>query len=167
MTSTSPRTRCRVQRGNHPALRYGVQKSASCGYCLCRYLWIPHQVRNDGTAGSSKGVTPHSDAGSIVGYSWIPRRAPGHPAQRCGVQRGAAKDKCRCRYFWIPRQAPGHPALRCRVQKSASCGYCLCRYSWIPHQVRNDREGISGYRVAARYDMEHRIKRSMTWSTAV
>ena len=91
MTSTSLRTRCRVQRGNHPALRYGVQKSASCGYCLCRYLWIPHQVRNDGTAGSSKGVTPHSDAGSIVGYSWIPRRAPGHPALRCGVQRGKAR----------------------------------------------------------------------------
>ena len=150
MTSTSPRTRCRVQRGNHPALRYGVQKSASCGYCLCRYFWIPHQ-------------------------------APGHPAQRCGVQKSASCGYCLCRYFWIPhqvrndregisgyRRAPGHPAqrcgvqcvshpaLRCRVQKSASCGYCLCQYSWIPHQVRNDREGISGYRVAAQYDVEHR-----------
>ena len=41
MTWWSPRTRCGVQRG------------ASCGYCLCRYslpgyFWIPHQVRNDG-----------------------------------------------------------------------------------------------------------------------
>ena len=31
----------------HPAQRCGAQKSASCGYCLCQYSWIPHQVRND------------------------------------------------------------------------------------------------------------------------
>ncbi|WP_286009490.1 hypothetical protein [Barnesiella viscericola] len=28
--------------------------------------------------------------------------------------------------------------------------------------MRNDREGISGYRVVARYDVEHRIKCGMT-----
>ena len=54
----------------------------------------------------------------------------------------------------------------------------ICRYSWIPHQVRNDREGISGFRVApshpaqrcgvqwrvfpgyrvvARYDVKYRV----------
>ena len=97
----------------HPAPRCGVQKSASCGYYLCRYslpgyFWIPHQVRNDRehritvrydvVAGSREGplvgiafagipcpgisgfrvehrVTPHHDAGSIGGYSWIPRRS--------------------------------------------------------------------------------------------
>ena len=49
MTSTSPRTRCRVQCVGHPVPRCGVQcvghpaprcggqKSAACGYCLCRY----------------------------------------------------------------------------------------------------------------------------------
>ena len=107
---------------------------------ICRYSWIPHQVRNDREgisgfrvapghpaldAGSSVWVTPHHDAGSS-GVS--------HPAQRCGVQ------------------CESHPAPRCGVQKSASCGYCLCPYfppgySWIPHQVRNDRERISGFRV--------------------
>ena len=125
------------QAPGHPAPRCGVQKSASCGYCLCRYSWIPHQ-------------------------------APGHPAPRCGVQRGAAKDKCRCRYFWIPHQVrnDGTAGSSKGVTPHSDAG-SICRYFWIPHQVRNDREGISGFRVVARYDVEHRIKRSMTWSTAV
>ena len=41
-------------------------------------------------------------------------------------------------------------------------GIAFADIPWIPHQVRNDREGISGYRVVARYDVEHRIKREMT-----
>ena len=41
-------------------------------------------------------------------------------------------------------------------------GIAFADIPWIPHQVWNDREGISGYRVVARYDVEHRIKREMT-----
>ena len=45
-----------VEKNEHtgsPRTRCGVQRGASCGYCLCRYslpgyFWIPHQVRNDG-----------------------------------------------------------------------------------------------------------------------
>ena len=108
---------------------------------ICRYSWIPHQVRND-----REGIS---------GF----RVAPGHPAQRCGVH-------------W--RESP-RTTMRGPERKDEAF---ICRYSWIPHQVRNDREGISwiprrtgsprttmrgpfagipGYRVVARYDVEHRI----------
>ena len=99
----------------HPAPRCGVQKSASCGYCLCRYTC-------PGTPGFrvEHRVTPHHDAGSS-GVS--------HPAQRCGVQ-------------WR-----GSPRTTMRGPERKGEAF-ICRYSWIPHQVRNDREGISGFRVA-------------------
>ena len=104
---------------------------------------------------ASYRVTPHHDAGSI-GVS--------HPAQRCGVQRGASCGYCLCwyspcQYSWIPHQAPGHPAPRCGVQcvspqrASAAAGIpcpgisgyrVVARYDV---EVRNDREGILGYRV--------------------
>ena len=165
---------------SHPALRCGVQRGASCGYCRCRYslpgyFWIPHQVRNDREG--------------IPGY----RVAPGHPAPRCGVQKSASCGYCLCwysppGYFWIPHQVRNdvkgisgyrvvacHPAQRCGVQcvshPAPRCGVqwresprttmrgperkgeaSICRYSWIPHQVRND--------------VEHRIKCGMTGSTA-
>ena len=141
MTSTSPRTRCRVQRGNHPALRYGVQKSASCGYCLCRYLWIPHQVRNDGTAGSSKGVTPHSDAGSREG--------------RRGIYLPVFLDTASC--TGSPRTAMRGPV--CESPRTTMRGPEKCLLRVLPLPV------FPGYRVAARYDVEHRIKCGMTWST--
>ena len=166
---------------------------------ICRYSWIPHQVRNDETAGSS-GVSPQRASAAagisrpgISGY----RVAPGHPAPRCGVHwRESAKGKCRCRYSppgysWIPHQvrndvvtgsrkgplvgiafagisgfrikcgltgrvfldtasSTGSPRTTMRGPERKGEAF-ICRYSWIPHQVRNDREGISGYRV------EHRV----------
>ena len=37
-------------------------------------------------------------------------------------------------------------------RKAPLVGIAFADIPWIPHQVRNDREGISGYRVVARYD---------------
>ena len=185
MTSTSPRTRCRVQRGKHPALRYGVQKSASCGYCLCRYLWIPHQVRNDGTAGSSKGVTPHSDAGSIVGYSWIPRRAPGHPAQRCGVQRGKARHLFaripgyRVVHRVTPHSDAGSSEEPQRTSAAAGISGYRVKHRVTPHYDAGSRKvplvgiafaDIPGFRIkcgmTGRVFLDTASQRGMTWSTA-
>ena len=155
MTGWSPRT----------AMRGPERKGEAF---ICRYSWIPHQVRNDETAGSSevsqtgKGLCRYTCPGT-PGYRVVARYDVWcHPALRCGVQREKARHSFAgippARIFWIPRHTgsprttmrgplvgipgfritPGHPAQRCGVQKSASCGYCLCRYSWIPHQVRND-----------------------------
>ena len=57
------------------------------------------------------------------------------------------------------RVTPHHDA---GPRKVPLVGIAFAGIPWIPHQVRNDREGISGYRVVARYDVEHRIKCGMT-----
>ena len=46
---------------------------------------------------------------------------------------------------WIPRHT-GSPRTAMRGPERKGEAF-ICRYSWIPHQVRNDREGISGFRI--------------------
>ena len=46
---------------------------------------------------------------------------------------------------WIPHHT-GSPRTAMRGPERKGEAF-ICRYSWIPHQVRNDREGISGFRV--------------------
>ena len=154
----SPRTRCGVQCVSHPALRCGVHwrespRTTMLGpVCesprttmrgperkgeafICRYSWIPHQVRND-----REGIS---------GF----RVAPGHPAQRCGVHwRESPRTTMRGPVCESPRTTMRGPV--CESPRTAMRGperkgeAFICRYSWIPHQVRNDGK----YRVAARYD---------------
>ena len=86
-----------------------------------------------------------------------------HPAPRCGVQYGAAKDKCRCRYSWIPHQ------VRNDVKHRVVARYDV---AVTPHSDAGSSKvplvgiafadipcpSISGYRVKARYDVEHRVE---------
>ena len=132
MTGWSPRT----------AMRGPERKGEAF---ICRYSWIPHQVRNDETAGSSevsqtgKGLCRYTCPGT-PGYRVVARYDVWcHPALRCGVQREKARHSFAgippARIFWIPRHTgsprttmrgplvgipgfritPGHPAPRCGV----------------------------------------------------
>ena len=148
---------------SHPALRCGVQREKA----RHSFAGIPgFRIKCGMTGRVFPGFRvapghPALDAGSS-GVS--------HPAPRCGVQRGKARHsfagisgyRVVARYDEVGisgfRVTPGHPAPRCGVQWRESPRTTMrgperegeafiCRYSWIPHQVRNDREGISGFRV--------------------
>ena len=150
---------------------------------ICRYSWIPHQVRNDETAGSRKvplvgiafarisrpgipgfrikygmtgrvfldsashRVTPHSDAGSICRYFWIPH----HTGSPCTAMRGPLagisfasipgfRIKCGMTERVFPgfRVAPGHPAPDAGSRKVPLVGIAFADIS---------RPGISGFRI--------------------
>ena len=128
---------------------------------------------------ASHRVTPHHDAGSrkvpLVGIAFAGisgfRVTPGHPAPDAGSREGPQRASAfadisrpgisgfRIKCGMTRRRGPVResPRTTMRGPERGRKREWACRYSWIPHQVRNDREGISGFRVVARYDVEHRI----------
>ena len=116
---------------------------------ICRYSWIPHQVRNDG---KYRVAARYDEVTGSIGVS--------HPALRCGVQRGKARHSfagisgyrvvARYDVVGIPgfRVAPGHPAQRCGAPDAGSSGVShpaqRCGVHW---------RVFPGYRVVARYDV--------------
>ncbi len=141
----SPRTRCGVQCVSHPALRCGVQWRESPRTTMRGPVReSPRTAMRGPVAGipgfrikcgmtgrvfldtASHRVTPHPMRGPVCGSPRTTMRGPVRESPRTtmrGPVRESAKGKCRCRY-----SLPG--------------------YFWIPHQVRNDRPGIPGFRVA-------------------
>ena len=80
----SPRTRCGVQCVSHPALRCGVQcVSHPAPRCGVQWRESPRTTMRGPVRGRKREWACWY---SLLGYFWIPRRAPGHPALRCGVQ---------------------------------------------------------------------------------
>ena len=122
--SCHPAPRCGVQwRGSPRTTMRGPERKGEA--FICRYSWIPHQVRND-----REGIS---------GF----RVAPGHPAPRCGVHwRESPRTTMRgperkgeafiCRYFWIPHQVRNDVKHRSMTRE---CGMTGRRYS-------TDKKGI-------------------------